>query len=168
MDKQQTEIISGLYDEFFDNLRLYAGASLHDTGLAEEAVQETFRVACIKAEDLLASSNPRGWLILVLRNVILHIQRNRKRIVENLVELAFIEEKGSYEYNDIYGSDPEFWYGDLAKDKDYELLRKLSIEGYSIKELADEYGITISACKQRIFRAKRRFRTILEQENKKN
>ncbi len=168
MDKKKEEIISGLYDEFFDTMRLYAEASLHNTALAEEAVQETFCIACIKIDDLLASSNPRGWLILVLRNVILHIQRNKKEFLRSMSAISFREDVGGYEQVAFYDSQPEFWYENLTQDKDYELLRKFVIEGYSLKELADEYGLAMSACKQRIRRVKLRFRAILEKENKKN
>lgn len=168
MDNKQKKFISGLYDEFFDNLRLYAEASLHNTSLAEEAVQETFCIACIKIDDLLASSNPRGWLILVLRNVILHIQRNKKEFLRSMSAISFREDAGGYEQAAFYDSQPEFWYKNLTQDKDYELLRKFVIEGYSLKELADEYGLAMSACKQRIRRVKLRFRAIFEKENKKN
>ena len=168
MDKKKEEIISGLYDEFFDNLLFYAEASLHNISLAEEAVQETFCIACIKIDDLLASSNPRGWLILVLRNVILHIQRNKKEFLRSMSAISFKEDAGGYEQVAFYDNQPEFWYENLTQDKDYELLRKFVIEGYSLKELADEYGLAMSACKQRIRRVKLRFRAILEKENKKN
>lgn len=166
MDKQQAKIIAELYDEFFGFLCVYAKAALHDKGLAEEAVQETFRIACGKAKDLLDSANPRGWLILTLRNVCRHMYRSRKKIVENLAEIAFSEEWGGYEYDDA-ASAPEFWYGDLTQDKDFELLRRFAVDRCSLKELAAEYGITLAACKQRISRARRRFQAVLAKEEKK-
>ena len=46
---------------------------LRDHCLAEEAVQETFRIACAKADRLAESENRQGWLINTLKNV-LHLR----------------------------------------------------------------------------------------------
>lgn len=157
MEKRLEEMIAELYDEMFGEMFAYARAVLRDEGLAEEAVQECFRVACNKADYLAASANRRGWLMLVLRNTCMHIQRSQRRILQNLVEVA-VHERWRTNRQD---SEPTFWYGDLATDKDYMLLKKFAVDGYSIKELAEEYEISVSACKQRLVRARRRFKEML-------
>lgn len=168
MDKRQEEIIVKLYDDLFAEMRVYANAVLKDAGLAEEAVQETFLIACIKADTLMASSNRRGWLFLTLRNVCLHMQRSRRKILNNIMKLSFVEKTKNRDNGELADIKPEFWYNDLTADKDYEILHKLAVDGYSIKELAAEYGISISACKQRISRAKQRFRKMLDQGQEKS
>lgn len=159
MEKRLEEMIAALYDETFREMWLYARAVLRDEGLAEEAVQESFRVACNKAEFLAASANQRGWLFLVLRNTCKHIQRSRSKLLRNLAEAA-AEEKAQTAAD---FSEPNFLYGDLAQDRDFRLLQRFAVEGYSIKELAEEYGISVAACKQRLARARQRYRRILSE-----
>ena len=61
MDKQQAKMIAELYDEFFGFLCVYAEATLHDKGLAEEAVQETFRIAGGIAEKSYTEPRSSFW-----------------------------------------------------------------------------------------------------------
>ena len=70
MDKQHSNYIEALYLEMFELLFSYARSSLENDSLAEEAVQETFRIACLKPSELCASPNPKGWLVNTLKNVI--------------------------------------------------------------------------------------------------
>lgn len=51
----------------------YAISALNDRSLAEEAVQDTYRIACAKADDFLSSPNPKGWLLNTLKYVIKNI-----------------------------------------------------------------------------------------------
>ena len=70
MTDKQSEQIERLYFELFAQMTAYAGSVLKNRALAEEAVQETFRIACMKPESLCASPNPKGWLLLTLKNVL--------------------------------------------------------------------------------------------------
>ena len=69
----QEEIIAQLYREMYRKLVVYAENALNDS-LAEEAVQDTFRIACSKYDELMNSSNPQGWLMNTLKNVIRNIK----------------------------------------------------------------------------------------------
>lgn len=60
--KNRDAEIEQLYREMFDSLIAYAACSLRNYSLAEEAVQETFRIACAKQDELFASPNRRGCL----------------------------------------------------------------------------------------------------------
>ena len=67
--------ISKLYMEMYERMFAYALSILQDSGLAEEAVQDSFCILCAKADEALAKENPNGWLMRTLQNVI----RNMKR-----------------------------------------------------------------------------------------
>ena len=58
MNAEQRKEIEQLYMQMYDMLTAYARSSLSEEALAEEAVQETFRIACQKPEDLCDSPNP--------------------------------------------------------------------------------------------------------------
>ena len=85
MDLEQSKRIEALYYEMFDKLLVYAQSSLDNEALVEEAIQETFRIACQHPEKVCESPNPQGWLVVTLRNTICNMRRNRataKRIME--------------------------------------------------------------------------------------
>ena len=70
MNAEQSRKITELYIEMYDKLMMVARKNEDTEALAEEAVQETFSIACQKPEECLESSSPQGWLVLTLRNVI--------------------------------------------------------------------------------------------------
>ena len=43
-------------------------------------------------------------------------------------------------------------YGDLAARADFQLLKRVVLDGRTMLEAAEEYGITVEACKKRIQR----------------
>lgn len=59
-DIERNKLIEQLYFEMYHKLFLYAQSALRDHCLAEEAVQETFRIACAKADRLAESENRQG------------------------------------------------------------------------------------------------------------
>ena len=146
--------IERLYLELYPLLFEYARSSLSSDSLAEEAVQETFRIACQKADVLYKSVNKEGWLLNTLKNVISNIQkiqlRTRRRMEEYASSLASLPQN-----NDI---DFDVLYKDLASTEEYALIKELVLEQKSIRELAESRGISIAACKKRVQRAKQALR----------
>lgn len=117
--------------------------------LAEEAVQETFVCFARHYEDWKQKELGAGWLYGVLKNIVLHIQRDEKKISECISLDDATVEPGR--------EDPGFLFALFPKsDPEYQLLVKFYLGGASIRELADELGITVGACKMRILRAKRK------------
>lgn len=53
LDKEKDDFIESLYKEMFTQLCVYAMNALNDHQLAEEAVQDTFRIACIKIDSII-------------------------------------------------------------------------------------------------------------------
>ena len=78
MNPEYSEIIERLYMEMYDKLLIYARCSFEEESLAEEAVQETFQIACLKPDKLCESLNPRGWLVNTLKYTILNMKRSRE------------------------------------------------------------------------------------------
>lgn len=151
MTLQQREQIERLYLEMYEMLMAYARSSLNNEALAEEAVQETFRIACQKPEDLCSSENPQGWVVIVLKNTIKNIrhgQATAKRILEQYLgqmkNLSITEDR----------IDIRLLYENIADLEEFKLLSEMAIEGRSHKEMADSRGITVAACKKRVQRAK--------------
>lgn len=152
MNAEQKRIIGELYQEMFDKLMVYARVNLDSESLAEEAVQDTFRIACQKPEDVCNSRNPQGWLVNTLKNTIRNMKSSRataKRIVETymmtqLREFSITEDRINL----------NVLYENVADTEEFRLLGEMAIEGRSHEEIARSRGITISACKKRVQRAK--------------
>lgn len=157
MNEEQRKQIGELYLEMYAMLMAYAQAALAQDSLAEEAVQETFRIACEKVDVLLSSPNPRGWLVNTLKFSISNIRSKRRaaqRLLEEYQEAAQLNDRAFYE--DILPV--EILYEDLSHTEEFKLLTELAIEGKSHKEMAESRGISVSACKKRVQRAKELFR----------
>ena len=77
VEKSGHVLIDKIYREMFRKLWIYAKIQLEDESLAEEAVQETFRIACEKPDSVINSDNPNGWIMNTLKYTIRGIKRDR-------------------------------------------------------------------------------------------
>jgi len=159
LDENQDRKLEKLYREMFHPCFVYARNALDDESLAEEAVQDTFRIACEKTDSLFASENPNGWIMKTLKNVTRNMKRTRACINKIIVDMASVDE------NIFFTSDeenPALLYARIINDEDFALLKRISIDGYSLLEAADELGISVGACKKRVQRARQRFKKTLK------
>ena len=160
MNTEQKQQIEMLYLEMFKKLKAYAKCSLGSDALAEEAVQETFRIACQKPDALCGSANPEGWLVLTLKNTIFTIRSHQaavKRIVEQYLVTQSKEVCISEDRIDL-----KVLYEDVADTEDFKLLFEMAVDGKSHKEMAEARGITVANCKKRLQRAKERLQKKIE------
>lgn len=151
--EQQAELAQ-LYRETFRALYAYALSALRDSTLAEEAVQETFFIACYKIDNLLESPNPRGWLTLTVRNVARNLKvRQRKRAGQ--ISLSAVPEEPVGE-EDV-SMRPELLYESYLSEEEFALLSRVGVDGYTMQETSEQFGISVEACKKRVQRAKKKF-----------
>ena len=160
MNPEFSDQIEALYIELYDRLMIYARNALASDSLAEEAVQETFQIACQKPESVFESPNPQGWIFNTLKFTIKNIkssQASAKNILDTYLlnyadELAITEDQLSI----------DVMYGNLANTEELQILKEMAIEGRSHAEMAAKRGITISACKKRVQRAKEKLQQKLK------
>lgn len=152
MNREQRKIIEELYQEMYDKLMVYACVNLDSESLAEEAVQETFHIACQKPESICDSINPQGWLVNTLKNTVRNMKRSRanaKRILETYMMTQLREFSITEDRLDL-----KVLYENVADLEEFKLLSEMAIEGRSHEEMARSRNISISACKKRVQRAK--------------
>lgn len=157
METVQRNRIEELYFEMFDMLMVYARSALGSESLAEEAVQETFRVACQRPEQVCESVNPWGWLVLTLKYTIRNMQSSQlstKRLLEKYTENRGKDATFSEDRLDLH-----VLYENIADTEEFKLLTEMAIEGRSHLEMATRRGISVDACKKRVQRAKEKLRT---------
>lgn len=155
MDTAQSELIERLFLEMYDKLVTYARCSLLEEALAEEAVQETFQIACQKPESLQGSPNPYGWLMNTLKNTIRNIKHNRANMARILALYQPVRGDNNFSKNEI---DLPTLYGEITNTEDFIMLKEFAIDGRSHLEMARARGITVYACKKRLQRAKENLR----------
>ena len=153
MDATQRKRIEELYLEMYDMMMLFARSNLESEAVAEEAIQETFRIACQKPASLCDSPNPQGWLVNTLRNTVLNMLRSRAT-AKRVVEYYLIGESKEFAVSEDHLSF-NILYEDLVDTEEFRLLSEMVLEGRSHEEMAASRGISISACKKRVQRAKR-------------
>lgn len=156
MDSQYIKRIELLYLQMYGLLFEYARSSLSNDALAEEAVQETFCIACQKPESLCYSPNPKGWLVKTLKNVIANMKRSRStanRILSGYIAERMKETAVSSDHFKV-----DTLYGDIAGSEAFKLLKEIAINGKSHLEIAAEHDITVAASKKRVQRAKETLR----------
>ena len=151
MTSDQRKRIEEFYLEMYDRLFIYARSALDNESLAEEAIQETFRIVCMKPEDLLSSPNPKGWIVNTLKYTIQNMKRSRDKanvlLTQYLVansSVAFSEDRISLEVT----------YENVARSEEFSLIKEMAVDGRSHLEMAQSRGISVAACKKRVQRAK--------------
>ncbi|MDO4566985.1 MAG: sigma-70 family RNA polymerase sigma factor [Oscillospiraceae bacterium] len=162
LDNEQTAQIEALYKEMFKKMYAYGRTVFSDCRLAEEAIQETFIIVCSKAGQVLSSENPQGWIMNALKNVSRNIKRSRAYLNAAAIPTApqeKIENCGAH-VDDHF----EFMYSDMLSKEDYELLKRMVIYNYTIKELAQELGISEEACKKRVQRTKKKLAELIKKD----
>lgn len=161
LTSEQDARISQLYEETEKRLYIYALSALSEHTLAEEALQDTFRIACGKPDELLTSQNPHGWLMETLKYVIRNTRRSRARLNSLLLSALPLETVAA----EPSKQDMEFdvMCSDYVGGEDYRLLQMITLDKYTMLEASQELGISVEACKKRVQRAKKKLKDFLEE-----
>ena len=149
LTKEQDALLTSLYLEMYERLVNLAYRRLRSAALAEECAQETFCIACRRPEAALGSENPQGWLVNTLRYVV--------RNMERMLALRAAHAGGNAERVD---DTPVY---DDYTDAEYRLFRRVAVDRCTMREAAQELGISEEACKKRMQRIRAKLQTkILE------
>lgn len=152
MNAKHSKEIEQMYLQMYSKLFAYARSVLDNDALAEEAVQDTFSIACQKADVLCESPNPKGWLFNTLKYTISNELRSRSTAKRILMDYFASKVNDITISNDQIGL--EFIYSDIADTEEFRLLKEMALEGKSHLEMAEARGITVAACRKRVQRAK--------------
>lgn len=159
LTENEIKLIDELYTEMYKKLFNLAKRRVSNADLAKEIVQETFRIACMNVDDVINSENRQGWLMVTLKNVTNNVLRGKSRLSSLFLQVSNIEEYAEEtNYNNIEENLPDILYSDISGTESYNLIKKIIFEHYTTAELAEEYGITAAAIRQRIHRAKIKLR----------
>ena len=123
----------------------------------------------------MASENPIGWLVNALKFSIGKIKRKKEQYARTIVLMpVYLDSDDNVETSieDIPDTNPpdedvDFLYSDLSVHKEFQLMKQYAVEDKSIKEIADEQGISINACKQKLYRCRLKLKKLWDKQNEK-
>jgi len=127
--------------------------------LAEEILQDAFVRSIAKLETLRNEESAVAWFYRTLRNAVVDHHR-RRRSADKALETYARELEVVTEEPETKGAICAC-VGELAqtlKPEYAEVLRKVDLEGVSVKDFAEQHGISASNAGVRIFRAREALR----------
>lgn len=150
MTELERSEIELLYLQMYHFMFEYGNSILSSESLAEEAIQEVFRIACQKPEAVHDSPNPQGWMVNTLKNVISNMLKS---------QAAANRAMAKYAMSNIDEMLPdhiqvELLYDDVANTEEFRMIKELTLSGKEYTELAADRGISVEACRKRVQRAK--------------
>lgn len=161
MEELERTKIEALYREMYGKLLAYARSMLPNEVLAEEAVQETFYLACIQPEQLRTCESEAMWLVQTLQSFVLERQRD---LADANMLLQEHQRAESRVLSDV-AVPLEQLYGDISETEDFQLLKEYAVMGLSHQQMAEKRGISIQACRKRVQRAKEHLRRLMQEND---
>ncbi len=159
--RQRFDDLYVLYDK---RILAYCIYVLGDRDLANDVYQEVFVKAYQSLHTIRESGKEANWLFRIARNECLNTLKSRQRSDRRSVRIedaahALVTPDGVVEQNEA-----EHLHRALAQlPTDHrEALLLAEFEGFSLKEIAEITGASLSNVKVRIHRAKRKLHQILE------
>ena len=162
MKQDKNERLTCIYQKMYPIMYRTAYRLTGSAEKAEELVHDAFSLALSRQDTLISHPNPEGWLMKTLKNVVRNTKRQRAKLnMLAVISLNSEESELLATYDEI---DIDVLYGDEAKREDFQIFKMVAVEGRSMRETADEFGISIEACKKRVQRIKKRLQKKLSKE----
>lgn len=159
MTDDQKNIVDDLFREIGKDILQFVYRFSGDKAMAEDVAQQTYFLACLKIGTLQEHPNPRGWLFVTARYLMLRelagAQYSRRADIDELEDVLSAEE-GDKSMAKLL---PE---GLEGEERDF-LLEHLE-QGFSLAEMAEKRGITAEACRGRYARIRRKCRRLMTKE----
>ena len=145
--EDKIKFLEQVYRSEAKNMLYYTRSAMGNYSQAEDIVQTTFKIAMEKIDDFVYNPNPIGWIKTTLKNEM----KNRRREQEKWQKIII----DTIAYQDEYFSET---FSHSVDPEALDLLSKIYIEGIPYLELANQMGISISALKMRVYRAKEKIK----------
>lgn len=158
MYQNKNEFFTNMFDENYAKIRTWAYRHLGDYEQAEDIAQETFLILVLRIDVAMKHPSPRAWLYKVAQNLIGHALRDRKKQLAHIedIDIALCSAPKEVDLGIIEIFPSTF------KEMDKRILIMHYVEKRSVKEIADAFGISVSACKMRLFRLRQELKNTLE------
>jgi len=136
-------------------LRNYLRHRSGDAQLADDLLQEVFIKAMQQGKQFCSLDNTRAWLFQVARNALI----DQHRLGRNVVELSedIPQSESTHEPIQALGACVMRVLSELTPE-DRDIIEQCDLEGVKQKDYAVANGLSLSAVKSRLLRARERMR----------
>lgn len=149
-----------LWNRFSETLRRFILNKVKDEALADDLLQETFIRIHSKIDDLRDEAKVQSWVFQIARNIINdHYRKNNPIAVEELPEMIDTEPESDEAMTQTI-RDMVLFMDDLP-EQDCQALCQVELAGVSIKDYAEQAGISYTAAKSRVARARYKLSDLL-------
>ncbi len=149
--------IDGLYRAMHDVMYRIAYRSLGDRERSEELVQDVFVLALFNTRMLAAHPNPKGWLVVTLKNHVWNELRKKAYAVEVPFDGVPVPAgDGRENFEDLLPS--------RLPPEDRQVLIWRFDQQLSYREISLRLGISEPGCRSRVSRALERCRRLMKEE----
>ena len=160
MTEEHSEMIEQLYRSHYKRLLATAYRHVQDWEIANEIVQDTFAIACKKAEAVLTHEEPLAWFAQTIKLLAYNDRRKRAKYMELVLSLEVLP-PGSEPYYTEQEFKLEDMIGNEVTAEEFYLLRRIILEQATYKEVAAELSIGVRAAQKRMQRLLHRLEKIL-------
>ncbi len=153
--------IDRIYKQFYSQLFLYIKKRVPDANDAEDILQSVYLKLLTSADQLRENDKLAGWIYAVAHNAVTDYYRKKRVSFENIEpdELAEIDESDDQgRTNEIYQCILPFIYQLPEKYRGAILLA--DVENKSMRDISQETGISVTAAKSRVQRARKMAREL--------
>ena len=157
-----------IYDKYYDKVRRFILAYVKDEWVADDLIQETFVRVQKNLDSIKDSSKTSSWIFRIAHNLCHDHYRQSKR--SSLGAQRIQQTLEPFKEALVQKELEQQQMGECVQDKmdllpqDFRTVLILSdIMAFSHKEIAEILDISVSNIKVRIHRARKKFRSILEE-----
>lgn len=163
-DRERRERFNELYALYDQRVFAYCVYVTSDRDLASDVYQEVFVKAYQAMHTLKDPEKQANWLFRIARNECLNAMKSRQRDEKRSVDVDRVHEQLRHEIRPEQNDEIGHLRSAIAQlPHDYrEALLLAEFEGFSLKEIAQTTGASLSNVKVRIHRAKLKLHEILE------
>lgn len=149
-----------LWTLFADSLRRFIYSKVKNDALADDLLQETFIRIHSKIDTLQDDTRVQAWVYQIARNIV--YDHYRKSNPESVTEMPEVEDPNSEPDEAMSNTvrDMVLFMEDLP-EQDCQALCRVEFEGMSIGEFAENAGISYTAAKSRVARARYKLSDLL-------
>ena len=149
-----------IWIEFGDRLRRFIYSKVSDRDIVNDIIQDVFYKIHSNIHNLENNSKLTSWLFQIARNSIIDYFREEKKAMELLKNMGQEDAYVKKTSTEILKYCMTFFLSRLPK-KYEEAIIYTEFEGHSQVELAKKEGISVSAAKSRVQRAKKQLREVV-------